>query len=115
MKLEIVQWNINGYHSKLPHLQQYIDEQSPKIVCLQETWLKKENIIRLKGYQQPPVRKERENKRGGGVCIFVAEGLPWDEIKLFDDLEAVAVQLHLPGKKLLFAHYTFLLILTIRI
>ena len=47
MNLDLMQWNINGYYSKLPHLQQYIDEKTPKIICLQETWLKTENNVYL--------------------------------------------------------------------
>ena len=54
----------------------------------------------LEGYQQPPARIDREDQQGGGACIFVAEGLPWDEIWLSGDMEAAAVQLHLPGKQI---------------
>ena len=49
MNLDLMHWNINGYYSKLPHLQLYLDEKTPKIICLQETWLKTENNIYLRG------------------------------------------------------------------
>ena len=38
---------------QLPHLHQCIDEITPKIICLQETWLETENNIYLKEYQHP--------------------------------------------------------------
>ena len=78
-----MQWNMKGFYSKLPHLQQYIDENKPKIICLQETWLKSENKTHLTGYQQHPARKDREGKRGGGVCIFVEVGLQQFNFSVF--------------------------------
>ena len=100
MNLDLMQWNINGYYSKLPHLQQYIDEKTLKIICLQETWVKTENDIYLKGYQQPHALRDRRERRGGGVCIFVVEGLLYDIIPLFGELEATAIQIHLPNMKI---------------
>ena len=69
-------------------LQQYIDEKFPKIICLQETWFKTENKSFLCGYQHPSARKDRDSRRGGGVCIFVANGLSYDIIPIVSELEA---------------------------
>ena len=87
------------YFSKIPHLQQYIDEKS-KIICLQETWFKTENKPFLRGYQHPSARKDRDSRRGGGVCIFVANCLPYDILPIVSELEATAIQLYMENSKI---------------
>lgn len=37
MTKNIIQWNINGFFSKLEELQLIIKEHNPIIICLQET------------------------------------------------------------------------------
>ncbi len=34
--LKLATFNVNGIRSRLPHLLQWLDEESPDIVCLQE-------------------------------------------------------------------------------
>ena len=51
MNRNIMQYNIKDFYSKLPHQQQYIYENKPKIIYLQDTLLKSDNKTHLKVYQ----------------------------------------------------------------
>ena len=66
----ILQWNIRGFRSHRPYLQNAIDTIKPNIIALQETLLKNKDDSYLSGYN-PPLRKDREDKTGGGVAIFI--------------------------------------------
>jgi len=35
--MNIIQWNINGFYSKLEELQLIIRDHNPKVICIQET------------------------------------------------------------------------------
>jgi len=93
-----VQWNIKGYYSRLPHLHELIDEQNPSVLCLQETWMKHSNHIRLKNFQFPPARTDRKDNNRGGTCIIVANGIPYTIIQSPEYLEASIVTIHLPDR-----------------
>lgn len=100
MNINIVQWNIKGYYTNLPHLQQVIDTIKPNIICLQETWLRETDNIRLNNFQQPPARFDRVNRARGGSCVFVENGIPYTILDVAVGLEAAAVRLCLPNREL---------------
>ena len=66
------------------------------VLCVTETWLTNLSInICINGFQ-PPIRRDRCGKRGGGVAIFVRNGIPMQAVTLNNQLESVCVKLCLP-------------------
>ena len=82
-------------YTRLPYLQKLIEETDPNIICIQESKLRANKNIRLKHYQHPPARKDREIEGGGGVMIFVKQGLPYTEEILETSMEAAAIKIYL--------------------
>ena len=64
---------------------------------MQETHLKQSHKASLPTFQQPE-RFDRLNQQGGGVAIFVKQGLPFTKIDLLTNLEAAALKLHYPNR-----------------
>jgi exonuclease III len=73
-QLEIYQLNCNGLKGKVSELKIYIYTRKPDLVCLSETWLKK-NKPKFLGYQSLWAHRIREK---GGLGILIRE----DVIKL---------------------------------
>ncbi len=96
---------------RLEELKFFVSTNDIDVLCLTETWLKPKHansILELPGFQ-PPDRCDRPVKRGGGVAIYVRNGLAISPIKIFNnvDIECLAVQIDLPKRKklLVFAVY----------
>ena len=96
----ILQWNIRGYHSQRPYIQHLIDKIKPQIMCFQETHLKPSNSSHIPQYQYPPLRKDRSNRRGGGVSIFFRRDLPFVQLNITSDLEIICSTVFSGGLKL---------------
>lgn len=86
-ELAVLSWNTAGIknenNTKMYELQKFINNRSEPfhIICLQEThydW--KSKPFFLKGYQKP-ICKNRDSE-GGGVAIYVKNGLTFNEIKM---------------------------------
>lgn len=94
--MKILQWNIRSYYARLPYLQNAIEDHQPDIICLQETFFKSTKQPKLKNYQYPPSRKDRNGRDGGGVILFIHKSIPSVAITLQSVLEVAAVQIILP-------------------
>ena len=88
--LKIIQWNIRGFISNKANLEILIQEQSPDIVCLQETFLKNKQRSQIKDYNI--IRKDRNMQVGGGVLIAVHKKLGYIEIEVDENLEANGIK-----------------------
>ena len=93
--LRILQWNCNGYYSKLNELKSTLLNNKntfPHIICLQETKLKNTQTVKLPEYSI--VRKDRlGTSAGGGVLIAIHKSISYSEIELTTIHEAIAVTL----------------------
>ena len=89
---KILQWNLNGYQTRLTQLESLILKENPKILVLQE--IKGQNVnIKLRGFDK--IFKEyRIDNEGGGVCIAIHKSLPAVSIDLNTELEAVACKVY---------------------
>ena len=97
MTLSILQWNMRGFFAQEAHLQSALPLLQPTVLALQETHLRPHHTPCLPGYTSPATRKDRLQRKGGGVALFVQLQLPYTDLLLDSTLEAVALQLHLPG------------------
>jgi hypothetical protein len=78
-KLKILQININGIQNKLSELRQIIHESTPDVITVQETKLTNTSYkYNIPGYTT--IRKDRKNKSGGGLIIYIKENSLFTEI-----------------------------------
>ena len=62
-QLSIISWNAGGIQPHAAQLKLYTEEMEPDVVCIQETWLRKDTQFELKGYSMEA--KSRIDRRGG--------------------------------------------------
>ena len=70
-------------------------EYKPIAVCLCETWLTDNDplgLYQIEGYQPVEV-KNRPNKRGGGLAVFVRNDMNYSMMNLSIDIEHMAISL----------------------
>jgi hypothetical protein len=91
-----MQWNLRGYYARFPYLQNAVDNLKPDIICLQETFLKPNKNVKLRNYHCPPLRKDRTNRDGGGVLMFIQQNIPFIPIVFSTPLEITTAQIILP-------------------
>ena len=99
VNLCILQWNIRGYYTNLPFLQQAIEQTKRTIICLQETILKPLKNIKLNNFSEP-LRKDRVNRGGGGVLMFMHSLIPHLPLTITSPLEVVAVRVYLSNQQI---------------
>ena len=105
--LNIVHVNIQSLLPKLDILEtemQYYD-----IVVLTETWLSQNTTnydVSIPNFD-PPYRKDREDRLGGGVAIYIKSGIALHkQMNLIDgDIEALCVEMIVRGHKFLLAGF----------
>jgi len=74
MSLKILQWNACGLLARSHEFGQAVATQKLDIICLQETFLKQDNVYRLSGYNC--IRRDRVEPRGG-PAFFIREGIKY--------------------------------------
>lgn len=95
MSANIIQWNINGFYSKLEELQLIIKDHNPTIICLQETNFNTKSNPALLHFNIFKKNRNVCNRSSGGVAILVNHNFPTEEITLHTDLEAIALSITL--------------------
>lgn len=88
--LSCLQWNCRSVKDKRTELDILIDEVSPDIIALNETWLDQSENFCLRGYRT--LRKDRDDGYGG-VLIACKDTLCVSEIRLTTNLECVCCSL----------------------
>ena len=99
--LSVIQLNIRGLSSKVNDLKHLIDHVQlngqPDILLLCETWLTKQSpSVNIPGYSL--YRKDRNNKKGGGVAVLVSDHLssrPRYDLSLGDECESLIIEVKL--------------------
>ena len=97
MEEVILQWNVNGYFSKIHSIHLLLHQYSPLLIALQETKLNTNNNVHLKNYNI--YRKDR-NENGGGVLLAVHNSCPNYRININTHLEVIACAVYFKNKKL---------------
>jgi hypothetical protein len=65
--ITLVQWNCRSLRNKFPEFE--ARSQNIDVTILSETWLDEADIVQPRGFEV--VRKERTEKAGGGVAIYI--------------------------------------------
>ncbi|GBN80570.1 hypothetical protein AVEN_108220-1 [Araneus ventricosus] len=90
----LVSWNCRGIRTKLVDVKALVNSFHPVCVALQETFLKPNAHLKLRGYNC--VRKDNDTgTSSGGVCLLTSNLFPSTTLNLHTSLQAVAVQVHI--------------------
>lgn len=92
MVLLIFQWNARSLIANGQEFKKFISDldKRPDIICIQETWFKPQLNFVLQGYQL--IRKDRKNCNGGGVAIFIKQGVGYRNVEVSEDQEALMME-----------------------
>ena len=71
MKCKIALWNARSIKNKMVELKEKVREYD--IMGITETWLTENNSLTIKEYNV--FRKDREDKKGGGLCLLVKKNI----------------------------------------
>lgn len=102
-KFLVLSLNIRSLHSKINDLKELILEDTSNknfnfsVVILQEVWnIRNLNTLYIDGYH-PIVEKGRERKQGGGLGMYIREGLKYETLHEFsligDVFESLVVKI----------------------
>ena len=94
-KHNIIQLNCRGLKPKFDEISLIISQQKPSIFCLQETFLKPDDKITLKGFNIYNYIHSDCQRPSGGSSIFVKSSCPRRNIQLTTELQATAVSVML--------------------
>ena len=89
----ILQWNMNGYYSKLYELQILIKTITPVVICLQEINFKNDYVATLANYNSYHKNRVHGNKASGSTVIFVHKSYPSIPIPINSKLEVTATKI----------------------
>ena len=84
----IIQWNCRGLRSNREDIELLIAKYSPAAICLQETFLKTNQLPTFKYYS---AYYKSHVSGHGGVCILVKNSCIHSQVQFQADLQAVAV------------------------
>lgn len=92
-KFHIIQWNPNGFYSKIDEIKLLVNKFSPIALCIQETNFNNNKQILLKNYSSYIKNRNHAGRASGGVAIFINNIFPSEEIPITSHLEIIAVNM----------------------
>ena len=93
MDLKIIQWNLNGFHTRQEFLLLLMMDYNPSVVCLQETNFKGSYCSKLKNYSLAFKNRANTDHASGGVATYIKKEIYFEEVKLNTSMEVVAVKI----------------------
>ena len=94
-KHKIIQWNCRGLKPNYNEVSLLISEYNPSVFCFQETFLKRDDNISLRGFNVYNYVHTDCLRPSGGASIFVKSSFPQRKIDLQTELQATAVSVTL--------------------
>ena len=108
-KHKIIQWNCRGLKPNYNEVSLLISEYNPSVFCFQETFLKPDDNISLKGFNVHNYVHTDCLRPSGGASIFVKSSFPQRKIDLQTELQATAVSVTLDRNNHMFCIYSSIL------
>ena len=99
--LKILSWNANSLKAHGEELKHFISTEThmPDIICVQETFLKNTDEFNLDGYSI--IRKDRSEKKGGGVATMVRNGISYTALTTTENtVENIIIEIKSLTKKI---------------
>ena len=98
IKTSIVQWNARGIRNKKSEILQLISQYNVQVLALQETQMPKRYYYRIPKYNMLGKDGTLNRRNHGGVAIYIHQDIPYSEVNLTTDIQAVAATIHLKTK-----------------
>ena len=95
-KHKIIQWNYRGLKPNYNEVSLLFSEYKPSTFCFQETFLKPDDDISLKGLNMYNYVHTDCLRPSGGSSIFVKSSFPQRKIDLQTELHATACSVYIP-------------------
>lgn len=93
MNSTVLQWNINGLHPQREHLQLWIKELNPAVICLQETNFKSNLFAELPHYDIIFKNRQNPDYASGGVTTYINKNFSWKQVPINTNIEAIAARI----------------------
>ena len=94
-KHKIIQWNCRGLKPNYNEVSLLISEYNPSVFCFQETFLKPDDNVSLKGFNVHNYVHTDCLRPSGGASIIVKSSFPQRKIDLQTELQATAISVTL--------------------
>jgi hypothetical protein len=83
----------------------YVNEKEVDFICMSESWLHdgiSDDLILLPGYDKP-YRKDRKDRRGGGVVAYLTDNIVGKRLKDLEpaDIDLMWIELNMSNKKVI--------------
>ena len=93
MVISILQWNARSLVANGQEFKKFVSsmQDKPNIICIQETWLRAQWDFIIQGYTA--IRNDRMMGKGGGVAIFVRNGIRFSIVQLGRECESVTIKI----------------------
>ena len=104
-KHNIIQWNCRGLKPKFDEIKLLLSQHKSSVLCLQETFLKRDDTITLKGFNIYNHIHSECQRPSGGSSIFVKSSCPQRHIDLSTELQATAVSVTLDKEITIYSVY----------
>ena len=89
---KIIQLNCRGIRANYEELLLFLNKYNPKVVCLQETFLKNKNQLNIKQFQSYNHQYKDGHRASGGVSILIRNDIPQQQINIDSELHVIAVK-----------------------
>lgn len=93
----IIQWNANGFFSKLEEIKILVKYYDPAILCIQETHTRSYQKISLKGYNVERKDDDTGLKGHSGVVLFIKNDIIYSPLQVNSPHQIVAIRLKSPA------------------
>ena len=94
-KHKIIQWNYRGLKPKFDEISLLLLQHNPSVFCLQETFLKPDDKVTLKGFNIYNHIHSECQRPSGGSSVFIKSACLHRYIELNTELQATAVSVSL--------------------
>ena len=91
----LLQWNCCGFRANKHELDLLISENSPSVICLQETFMPKDIALRHFVSYNIHADVDQQNHPHGGVSLLIKNNIPQSQVPLRTHLKAVAARVTL--------------------
>ena len=84
--VNILHWNAEGIQNKKAALSERLRQLDIDIACIQETHLKENIRLNIRGYQV--IRQDRTDRIKGGIMILIKNSIPFQDLSVETDNQA---------------------------
>ena len=84
--VNILHWNAEGIQNKKAALSERLRQLDIDIACIQETHLKDNIRLNIRGYQV--IRQDRTDRIKGGIMILIKNSIPFQDLSVETDNQA---------------------------